>query len=317
MDDRMKKLDDLMMTRKNPRMPISQDFRPEGFAGQHLVVLPDGVIRTMRQHPLLRTLFPTATGFFPKAPGHLVDRPSGVPDWILIPCLSGRGWVQIGDCKPVTVEADEIVFIPPGTPHIYGADPELPWSITWAHCQGTDLAHFIKLLGVTAQAPVLCLPPGEIDQMEFSAIYQRLEHSYTETDLLASAARLRLVFTEIHRLRVPGHAAGRSREMGLQQSIQWMRHHLDQPVSLSELARIAGLSIPHYSALFRRKTGFAPVNYFQRLKIQRACQWLDTTGMSIQEIAVGVGCEDPYYFSRLFKKIMGRPPRDYRKIPKG
>jgi len=293
------------------------DFRSEGFVGQHLVVLPDGVIRTMRGHPLLRTLFPTATGFFPEASGHLVERPDGAPDLILIACLSGRGWVRIGDSGPVAVEADEILLIPAGTPHIYGADREMPWSIMWAHCRGNDIAHFVGLLGVTPREPVLCLPPGAIFNMEFSAIYQRLEHGYTDTDLIASAARLRLVFAEILRLRVPGHASGRSREAGLQQSLRWMRQHLNRPGHLPELARIAGLSIPHYSTLFRRKTGFAPLNYFLRLKIQRSCQLLDTTDMSIREIAAAAGCADPYYFSRLFKKIMGLSPRDYRKIPKG
>ena len=292
-------------------------FRPEGFTGQHLVVLPDAVIGMMRNHPLLRPLFLSDTGCFPEAPDHRVSRPNGVPELILIACVSGCGWVKLGEDDPVSVEADEIIFIPMNTPHLYGSAPKKPWSIVWAHCHGEDLPHWIQLLGITRKSPVICLPPGAINNMEFSTMYEGLEKGYSETSLLTAAARLRMIFAEINRLRISGHSSGRAREQGLQQSLQWMQQHLNHPGDLSELARIAGLSIPHYSTLFQRKTGFAPINYFLRLKIQRACLLLDTTALSIQEIAAAVGFEDPFYFSRLFKKIMERSPRGYRKIQKG
>ena len=96
-----------------------------------------------------------------------------------------------------------------------------------------------------------------------------------------------------------------------------MQRHLHRRPSLEELAREAGLSIPYYSALFNRRTGFAPIQYFLRLKIQRACQLLDTTEMRVKEGADEIGCEDAFYFSRLFKKIMGHTPRAYRSIQKG
>ncbi|GJM79987.1 hypothetical protein HMSSN139_24830 [Paenibacillus sp. HMSSN-139] len=51
--------------------------------------------------------------------------------------------------------------------------------------------------------------------------------------------------------------------------------------------------------------------------MQRAGQLLDLTGLSVKEIAGAVGLSDPYYFSRLFKKIMGYSPTEYRGIPKG
>lgn len=80
---------------------------------------------------------------------------------------------------------------------------------------------------------------------------------------------------------------------------------------------MAGLSVPHYSALFRRRTGYAPMDYFLRLKIQRAGQLLDTSALRVAEVASEVGCDDAFYFSRLFKKITGQSPRDYRNVPKG
>lgn len=53
------------------------------------------------------------------------------------------------------------------------------------------------------------------------------------------------------------------------------------------------------------------------LKIQQACALLDFTEIKINQVCYKVGIEDPYYFSRLFNKIMGMPPKEYKKLKKG
>ncbi|MDR0449883.1 MAG: helix-turn-helix transcriptional regulator, partial [Treponema sp.] len=59
-------------------------------------------------------------------------------------------------------------------------------------------------------------------------------------------------------------------------------------------------------------TGYAPMEYFLRLKIQAAARDIFFSDSLIQDIAAIYGIEDPYYFSRLFKRIMGVSPRQYR-----
>ena len=81
---------------------------------------------------------------------------------------------------------------------------------------------------------------------------------------------------------------------------------------LSDIAESVNVSIPHYSYLFKQKTGFAPMEYFNQLKVQKACQYLLFTNLRIKEIAEQLGIEDPYYFSRMFKSVMGLSPKEYR-----
>jgi YesN/AraC family two-component response regulator len=59
------------------------------------------------------------------------------------------------------------------------------------------------------------------------------------------------------------------------------------------------------------------MDYLIHLRIQKACQLLDNTTLQVKEIAAVSGFDDPYYFSRIFKKVMGRSPVDYRKMAKG
>jgi AraC-like DNA-binding protein len=96
-----------------------------------------------------------------------------------------------------------------------------------------------------------------------------------------------------------------------------MAEHLTLSPQLAELAALAAVSVPHYSAVFRRLTGYSPVNYHTRLRLQRACFLLDTTGETINRIAQQMGFEDTFYFSRIFRKIVGYSPRQYRLLKKG
>lgn len=79
----------------------------------------------------------------------------------------------------------------------------------------------------------------------------------------------------------------------------------------------AGLSVSHFSDLFRDQTGQSPMSYFTQLKIRQACRFLDLTDKPVKVVAIETGYGDPYYFSRVFKKIMGLSPEKYRAIKKG
>ncbi|NBC64857.1 MAG: AraC family transcriptional regulator [Bacteroidetes bacterium] len=96
-----------------------------------------------------------------------------------------------------------------------------------------------------------------------------------------------------------------------------MKNNVDQNLKLKELAEHASFSVSHYSTLFKKKTGFAPIEYFIHLKIQRACQYLDLTSLHVYEIAETLGYTDPHYFSRLFQNIMGVSPTKFRKEKRG
>lgn len=75
--------------------------------------------------------------------------------------------------------------------------------------------------------------------------------------------------------------------------------------------------MPHFCLLFRRQTGYSPIDFLIRQRIRQACRLLDGSQASVSAIASEVGFSDPYYFSRRFRNVMGVSPRDYRKAIKG
>jgi AraC-like DNA-binding protein len=102
----------------------------------------------------------------------------------------------------------------------------------------------------------------------------------------------------------------------IEQSIAYMREHLDQPLQVAKLAALANVSPSHFFALFKRRTGSAPIGYFTHLRMQYACRLLDTTSASVKEVAVVLGYDDPFYFSRVFKLVNHVPPSRYRALQK-
>jgi AraC-like DNA-binding protein len=87
---------------------------------------------------------------------------------------------------------------------------------------------------------------------------------------------------------------------------------LDRNVRVEELAKYCKLSPSHFAALFRKRTGFSAIDFFLRLKMQRACRLLETSNMPIKEIAIRLGIDDPLYFSRSFHRIYACSPSEYR-----
>jgi AraC-like DNA-binding protein len=101
-------------------------------------------------------------------------------------------------------------------------------------------------------------------------------------------------------------------ELDVAESIQFMLLNLAHKLTVQQLAAQTNLSPSHFSRQFQRQTGYAPIDYFIRLKMQKACELLSVTNLQIQEIARTIGYGDPYYFSRLFKQVLGVSPRTYR-----
>jgi AraC family transcriptional regulator of arabinose operon len=95
-------------------------------------------------------------------------------------------------------------------------------------------------------------------------------------------------------------------------SLNYMVTHLDQPMRVSTLSAMAGLSMSRFFELFKSATGDAPINWLIRVRMQRAGELLENSNLRIKEIALRVGYDDQFYFSRLFKLVHGIAPTAFR-----
>ncbi|QEG23410.1 AraC family transcriptional regulator [Mariniblastus fucicola] len=288
----------------------------EGFPNQRLVVLPANIIQRCRQLPLVSQLYVTDIGAYPTAPFHYVKREQGISQVVVIGCLSGLGEVEI-EGESHRVLPGHVLLIPPNTPHIYKADPVDPWSIFWIHFGGLQIDASLQTLNVNRQRPLVFVPDIGKVKATFEDVYACLNYHYSDSGLQAMSAELLRLLSHIRLLRGRSEPRHQSADAKIVETIEFMAEHLNMPIKLKDLAAHSGHSVSYFSKLFKLRTGQSPQNYFIQLKVQKACQLLDDTDMSILEISAQLGYEDPYYFSRLFKKIQGHSPANYRKMIKG
>lgn len=93
----------------------------------------------------------------------------------------------------------------------------------------------------------------------------------------------------------------------------YIAQHCAEDLSLEQLAGMVYLSPSYLSRLFKRETGENLSSYIQNVRIEQAKLLLRTTSLKTYEVAERVGISDPVYFSRIFKKITGVKPKDYRR----
>lgn len=91
-----------------------------------------------------------------------------------------------------------------------------------------------------------------------------------------------------------------------------VHHHIGEDIDVDALAEKACVTKPYLIRLFKRDFGVSPLQYVNRKKVERAQLLLLTEDMAVKEVAYRLGFGDHSYFIRLFKKVTGRTPQEYR-----
>jgi len=93
----------------------------------------------------------------------------------------------------------------------------------------------------------------------------------------------------------------------------WLQARAVKPVRMSEVAQEAGLEERTFLRRFKAATGLKPIEYVQQLRIGKARELLQFTKRPVDQVAWSVGYEDPAAFRRLFRRLIGLTPGEYRR----
>jgi AraC-like DNA-binding protein/quercetin dioxygenase-like cupin family protein len=230
------------------------------------------------------------------------------PDELIVSlCVQGRGWCIL-DGRRYEVGAGEVMLLPPGRPHAYGADRDDPWTIWWLHLAVEDLEDLYA-----GWPPVSAVPdPFRLSGL-IAEVVRDLEEDITDASLLVAAGAAWHVLSYLAAAPRLPHATASP----LDRARDYIRDHVASPISVAELAALANLSASHFAAQFRRRFGISVLRYQTELRMARARQLLDATDLPVAAVAEQVGYPDPYYFSRQFTAIHHVTPRVYRRQSKG
>ncbi|SFR63505.1 helix-turn-helix domain-containing protein [Anaeromicropila populeti] len=102
----------------------------------------------------------------------------------------------------------------------------------------------------------------------------------------------------------------------VKEALQYINEHFQGELTLDDVSNYVGVTPQHFSKIFKEETGFNYVEWLTNLRIEKAKEYLMEGNKTIKEICYLVGHNDPNYFSRLFKKTVGKSPSEFIKLDK-
>jgi AraC family transcriptional regulator, arabinose operon regulatory protein len=227
--------------------------------------------------------------------------------------LAGSGYV-LSNNRRFRVEAGQLAWISGYHPHAHWADERTPWELLWIRTDGPALQKTCNILSVE-RSPVF----QSIDVAGLSAQFHRIMNAISgrpiglDALLNAAVAEIIALLFENRQAETPDAL---NRLAAVTPDIQSALTHLalypNRHWRVSELAKLSGLSEPHFFRRFRQATGSSPIDWLRRERINHARRRLLQSADPIQQIAEQVGYSDPFFFSRDFKRYTGVSPKDYR-----
>ena len=250
-------------------------------------------------------------GFPPGCGGTLHSHPF----WEIILIGSGSGVFRRGETEG-TCAANEVLVLRPGEMHQFTAGPSEPMEQLYL---GFSF-HLAPPDWVAAFPPALPAgPSADLFQRELREIWQRLRQHGRSPIPEGLRARILMVISRAAGLIIAAApaAAGEParRSPPVQAAMDMIASNFHRKLSVPELARRSCLSPKYFGKLFKQATGQSVKEYHLRMRLLRARELMEDSGLSITSIAAQVGFENLSYFSRLFKREFRVPPRRAHRIP--
>ena len=236
----------------------------------------------------------------------------------LIFILSGQGKYRI-DNKIYPVSEGDLVVINPGVPHqSLVSNPENPTTEAIVGFTDVQFEHFAAGEVPLPEEGAVIHTQGELRQklfkiftsMDAENVVRRTGRYYMLKSYLMQALLL-LVREQTEPIAVTTGCSFKSanKKYVVEQVIDYFEDHYAEKISLDQIADNTYLSTVYVSKIFKAETGDTPIRYLINIRLEKAKELLENGWEgSIQEVALEVGYDDAYHFSKLFKKRYGVSP---------
>ena len=242
-------------------------------------------------------------------------RPKGRLDYQLLYIVSGKGHFYFHGEDRV-VYAGRMVLIQPRQEQRYEYFGEDKPEVYWVHFTGSDVKNILHSYNIPMDDPVFYSGASSTYSYLFKEMIHELQNCKTGyEDLLAMY--LRQIFLLVQRtLQEERPTVSTYIQEEMEFARRYFNEHYNEPISIQEYAESRNMSVCYFQRNFKQIVKHTPMQYLLTIRVNNAASLLEITDYSMAEIAAIVGYEDPLYFSRLFRKIKGVSPRDYRNLVK-
>lgn len=235
--------------------------------------------------------------------------------------------------RTIPLDPDKIVLVPPNTPfasNITGSmvDSARPYSLNGGWVEGPEMEHDMEQQGIilhlfihfTLGYPYDGVSPGVFEftiTREQRSIIDSITGKLVEGKIMFDQARSMEIYFLLFSLlkQLPAETwKNRILDGRVVNGIRFMEKNIHlTSIKNSALAEMGRMSVNAFARLFKEQTGYSPKKYLLRMRIEKACNLLHHSDLSIEQIASSCGFSDRYYFTRIFSRTMRVSPGIYRR----
>lgn len=223
----------------------------------------------------------------------------------------GTGWFVSEHQPRIHLHAGDAMVLYPGEWHSYAPSPDTGWTEAWIGFAGEyaeqlltrffpDKTQPVHHVGLSEELIATFEKACEVAEQQRPAYQQMLTGYIT--------LMLSLIYFGERQQIYPADRDGDA----IMKAQQLMRQQLHSNLSMEQVAADVGMGYSKFRKLFKDYTGFSPAQYFLRLKMERAKDYLLGTRLSCKEIAFRLGYDSAPYFNKMFRLYQKQTPMEYR-----
>ncbi|MDD3403516.1 MAG: AraC family transcriptional regulator [Hespellia sp.] len=226
---------------------------------------------------------------------------------------SGSGTLEYNDIT-YPVNSGDVVFIDCQKSYAHSTYEDL-WKLRWVHFNGPNMDEIYKKYKERSGTPLF----HPYDLIHYETLLTTMEDialSSSHIKDMSICEKLTGLLTAVMNdsWHSESHSNIYSKRQSLQQIKEYINNNYEKTITLDQLADMYYINKFYLSRIFKEEHGVTIHNYIQQLRITHAKRLLRFSDMNINEIATVCGLNDANYFSRVFKKVEGISPGEFRKI---
>ena len=223
----------------------------------------------------------------------------------------GSGYSEVNGIKNYVKERDIFVIHPDEIVSYSSPDTENTWSFCWIGFNGNNACRYLAETGLESDNYVYHLESDEFVSV-ISNCLDYIESVNSEaSQLMLNSFLLQSLGIICKRIKTTPEKSKASHIV--ERAVRYIEFNYMNDISPSSIAEFFSIDRTYFYRIFKSATGSSPESYIINYRIKKAADFLRSSSYSVGEIASFVGINDIYYFSKVFKKIKGVSPSNYRK----
>lgn len=230
-------------------------------------------------------------------------------EYHLVLISEGSGIFESKSAGEKKIQSGDAFLLFPGEWHRYKPLKETGWTEFWVGFSGKLANQLMNDIFFKKENPIVSNFNNQMVSTLFKILRQLIEEEPFGFQRTASGICIQLMAEFCNTI----YGSDLKHKSPISRAKQIMNRKIDEEIDFNMLARNLGISYSKFRSDFKRQTGLPPLQYFLRLKLEKAKDLLISSSLTSQEIAQKIGFESDFYFCRVFKNKIGLSPQMFRK----